>query len=74
MNYDLWLQYIKVQKLFKGANYSRAITILGNKVPIYYFKVSFFLFDPFYRLGKKSIKKDSFWGKLEPRKFDSDII
>ena len=69
---DLWLQYIKVQKLFKGANYSRAETILGNKVSI--ILKFLFLFDPFYRLGKKSIKKDSFWGELEPRKFDSDII
>ena len=31
----LWLQYIKVQKLFKGGNYSRAETIRGNVVVIY---------------------------------------
>ena len=29
---DLWLQYIKVRKLFKGGNYSRAETIRGNTV------------------------------------------
>ena len=29
---DLWLQYIKVRKLFKGGNYSRAETIHGNTV------------------------------------------
>ena len=29
---DLWLQYIKVRKLFKGRNYSRAETIRGNTV------------------------------------------
>ena len=29
---DLWLQYINVRKLFKGGNYSRAETILGNTV------------------------------------------
>ena len=29
---DLWSQYIKVQKLFKGENYSRAETIPGNTV------------------------------------------
>ena len=29
---DLWLQYIKVPKLFKGGNYSRAETIWGNTV------------------------------------------
>ena len=29
---DLWIQYIKMQKLFKGRNYSRAETIRGNTV------------------------------------------
>ena len=29
---DLWSQYIQVQKLFKGGNYSRAETIRGNTV------------------------------------------
>ena len=29
---DLWLQYIKVRKLFKGGNYLRAETIRGNTV------------------------------------------
>ena len=29
---DLWWQYIKVRKLFKGGNYSRAETIRGNTV------------------------------------------
>ena len=29
---DLWSQYIKVRKLFKGGNYSRAKTIRGNTV------------------------------------------
>ena len=29
---DLCLQYIKVRKLFKGGNYSRAETIRGNTV------------------------------------------
>ena len=29
---DLWWQYIKVRKLFKGGNYSRAETIHGNTV------------------------------------------
>ena len=29
---DLWIQYIKMQKLFKGGNYSRAETIRGNTV------------------------------------------
>jgi hypothetical protein len=29
---DLWLQYIKVRKLFKGGNYSREETIRGNTV------------------------------------------
>ena len=29
---DLWLQYIQVQKLCKGGNYSRATTIRGNTV------------------------------------------
>ena len=32
MYYDLWSQYIKVLKLFKGGNYSRAETIHGNMV------------------------------------------
>ena len=32
---DLWLQYIKVRKLFKGGNYSRAKTICGNTVFVY---------------------------------------
>ena len=29
---DLWCQYIKVRKLFRGGNYSRAKTIRGNTV------------------------------------------
>ena len=33
---DLWSHYIQVQKLFKGGNYSRAETIRGNTVCIYY--------------------------------------
>ena len=32
MYFDLWLQYIKMRKLFKGGNYSRAETICGNTV------------------------------------------
>ena len=35
---DLWSQYIQVQKLFKGVNYSRAETICGNMM--YYFSLS----------------------------------
>ena len=31
---DLWLQYIKVRKLFKGENYSRVETIRGSSVTI----------------------------------------
>ena len=29
---DLWLQYTKVRKIYKGGNYSRAETIRGNTV------------------------------------------
>ena len=32
VTFDLWSQYIKVWKLFKGGNYSRAETIRGNTV------------------------------------------
>ena len=34
---DLWTQYIKVRKLFKGGNYSRAETIRGNTVVAFLF-------------------------------------
>ena len=32
---DLWLQYIKKRKLFKGGNYSRAETIHANTVTVH---------------------------------------
>ena len=50
---DLWLQYIKVRKLFKGGNYSRAETIRGNTV--FYF--SFFF-------GSDLSKMDQAWSNL----------
>ena len=41
--YVLWprSQYIKVRKLFKGGNYSRAVTIRGNTVVKSYHLISF---------------------------------
>ena len=42
---DLWLQYIKVRKLFKGGKYSRAETIRGNTV-IFFKKNKRHLFYP----------------------------
>ena len=33
---DLWSQYIQLRKLFEGGNYSRAETIRGNTVAMYY--------------------------------------
>ena len=37
---DLWLQYIKVRKLFKGGNYSSVETISGNTVCFRLFEIS----------------------------------
>ena len=39
---DLWSQYIKVRKLFKRGNYSRAETIRGNTVLVEFFQADLY--------------------------------